>query len=45
LRGEEVASIREEVGREFGARAGVFAASGEGFTAWLHYSIFTCRAL
>jgi len=39
-----VASIREEVGREFGQRPGVFASTGEGFTAWLHYSIFTCRA-
>ncbi len=39
-----VASIREEVGREFGQRPGVFTTSGEGFTAWLHYSIFTCRA-
>jgi SAM-dependent methyltransferase len=39
-----VASIREEVGREFGERLGVFTQSGEGFTAWLHYSIFTCRA-
>jgi SAM-dependent methyltransferase len=40
-----VASIREEVGREFGERPGVFDPSGEGFTAWLHYSIFTCRAV
>lgn len=44
LRREEVASIREEVGREFGERAGVFVETREGFTAWLHYSIFTCRA-
>jgi len=44
LRGEEVASIREEVGREFGERAGVFVETRKGFTAWLHYSIFTCRA-
>lgn len=45
LGAELVASIREEVGREFGERPGVFASAGEGFTAWLHYSIFTCRAV
>jgi SAM-dependent methyltransferase len=39
-----VASIREGVGRESGQRPGVFTSSGERFTAWLHYSIFTCRA-
>jgi hypothetical protein len=40
-----VASIREEVVRDFGERPGVFATPGEGFAAWLHYnSIFTCRA-
>jgi predicted TPR repeat methyltransferase len=44
LGAEQVASIREEVGREFGERLGVFSSAGEGFTAWLHYSIFTCRA-
>jgi len=40
-----VASIREEVGRESGQRPGVFTSSGEGFTAWLQYSIFVCRAV
>jgi len=45
LSAELVASIREEVGRKFGERSGVFTPSGEGFTAWLHYSIFTCRAV
>ncbi len=40
----QVASIREEVGREFGERPGVFTSSGEDFSAMLHYSIFTCRA-
>ena len=45
LSAELVASIREEVGREFGQRPGVFTSSGEEFTAWLHYHIFTCRAV
>ena len=40
-----VASIREGAGREFGERPEVFISTGEGFTAWLHYSIFTCRAV
>jgi len=44
LGAEEVASIREKVGQKFGERPGVFTTSGKGFTAWLHYSIFTCRA-
>jgi SAM-dependent methyltransferase len=44
LSAAQVASIREEVAREFGERPGVFTSAGEGFTAWLHYSIFTCRA-
>lgn len=44
LSAPQVASIRVEVGREFGERAGVFIETGEGFTAWLHYSIFTSRA-
>jgi len=45
LSAEQVASIREKVRREFGERPGVFTTSGDGFTAWLHYSIFTCRAV
>jgi SAM-dependent methyltransferase len=45
LSAAQVASIWEEVGREFGERPGVFASLGEGFTAWLQYSIFTCRAV
>lgn len=44
LGAEEVASIREEVARDFGERPGVFTTSAGGFSAWLHYSIFTCRA-
>ena len=44
LGAEQVASIRELVDREFGERPGVFTTSGKGFTAWLHYSIFTCYA-
>ena len=44
LSAAQVASIRKEVGREFCERPGVFTSTGEGFTAWLHYSIFTCRA-
>jgi len=44
LGAEEVASIREKVVRDFGERQGVFTSAGERFTAWLHYSIFTCRA-
>jgi SAM-dependent methyltransferase len=43
LSAAQVASIREEVVREFGERPGVFSSAGEGFTAWLHYSIFTCQ--
>lgn len=44
LSAPQAASIREEVVRDFGERPGVFTTSGGGFTAWLHYSIFTCRA-
>jgi predicted TPR repeat methyltransferase len=45
LSAELVASIRKEVVREFGERPGVFTSSSDGFTAWLHYSIFVCRAV
>jgi hypothetical protein len=44
LSAELVASIRVEVGRDFGERPGVFTTSGKGFSAMLHYSIFSCRA-
>lgn len=44
LSAELVALIREEVGREFGERPGVFTPADEGFTAWLQYQVFTCRA-
>ncbi len=44
LGADQVASIRVEAVRDLGERQGVFASLGGGFTAWLHYSIFTCRA-
>ena len=42
---EEVRSLREELAREFGEVPGVFQPEGEGFTSWLHYQVFTCRAM
>jgi SAM-dependent methyltransferase len=45
LSAAQVASIREVVGQKFGERPGVFTSAGDGFTAWLHYSIFSCQAV
>lgn len=41
---EDIAGIRKKQMGSFGAKEGVFMPSPEGFTAWLHYFIFTCRA-
>lgn len=40
-----MAALEEKIMREFGPVDGIFHPSPEGFTAYLHYSIFTCQAV
>jgi len=40
----DVATIRDTLNSEFGSTPAVFAPKPGGFTAWLHYAIFICRA-
>ena len=42
---EQVLAIRDELEREFGTERNVFRPEPEGFKSWLHYHIFTCRAI
>lgn len=42
---EAVQSIREELLGDFGVLRRVFEPQEAGFAAWLHYHIFTCRAV
>lgn len=41
----QVLAIRDELGREFHHLKEVFRPEREGFTAWLHYHVLTCRAV
>ena len=41
---KDVSSIGEEINREFGETPEVFVRHPDGYTAYLHYEIFTCRA-
>jgi hypothetical protein len=36
--------IQKEVERLYGQKPEVFTSPGDGFTVWLHYFIFTCKA-
>jgi len=45
LNAGQVSSIRLEAERRYGQRPEVFISNGEGFDAWLHLYIFTCRAV
>ncbi|HWQ20136.1 MAG TPA: class I SAM-dependent methyltransferase [Methanotrichaceae archaeon] len=45
LSASRVSSIRSEAERRYGPRREVFVSNGEGFDAWLHLYIFTCRAV
>jgi hypothetical protein len=45
LTDELVQAIRDELLEDFGALPHVFQPEPVGFTAWLHYHIFTCRAV
>jgi hypothetical protein len=42
---KDMSSIGEEIKREFGEIPEVFVRRPEGYTAFLHYGIFTCRAI
>ncbi len=37
--------IQREIKQQYGQKKEVFNSSQENFTAWLHYSIFSCRAI
>ncbi len=39
-----MSGIEGRIIKDFGASPGVFDHSGQGFVAYLHYSIFTCQA-
>jgi len=40
----DVAAIRDDVTSRYNAVPGVFDQTEDGFSSWLHYRIFTCRA-
>ena len=40
----DVAAIRDDLVKRFGAAPGVLLPRPDGFIAWLHYAIFICRA-
>lgn len=42
---QEITSIGKEIIHDFGETPGVFVLDHEGYTAFLHYEIFTCRAV
>ncbi len=44
LSNKEVSSIGEEISRRFGETPEVFVLHDDGYTAYLHYEIFICRA-
>jgi SAM-dependent methyltransferase len=45
LSADDVNRIREEISCKHGKKPGVFEATSKGFTAYLHYRIFTCIAV
>jgi len=42
---EEVSAIGDEISGSFGEVPGVFVRNGDSYSAYLHYEIFTCRAV
>lgn len=42
---EEMSAIRREMTDEFGNLPGLLTLEPGGFTAWLHYSVFSCEAV
>jgi len=45
LTDEMVQAIRDELAEDYGHLRHVFEPQEQGFTTWLHYHIFTCRAV
>jgi SAM-dependent methyltransferase len=43
LSGDDVQTVAEELSQRFGPVPAVFSPAADGFTAWLHYHILTCR--
>jgi len=43
LSGDDMQTVAEELPRRFGPVPAVFSPAADGFTAWLHYHILTCR--
>ena len=42
---QQIISIREEIGEKYGQKPEVFTFTEDGFRAWLHAYIFTCKAV
>jgi SAM-dependent methyltransferase len=45
LNPQQIILIRKEIERLYGQKSKLFISSTDHFTAWLHYSIFTCKAI
>jgi len=43
LSGDDVRTVAAELSQRFGPVPAVFSPAADGFTAWLHYHILTCR--